>query len=55
MSPVSLITQSQLVGEHWELSGKDWDSFRANLPELPTKVCLPRGIIYGAGVAADVG
>jgi len=55
MPPVSLITQSQLVGEHWELSGEDWDSFRGNLPELPKKVCLPRGIIYGAGVAADVG
>lgn len=49
MPPVSLVSQAQLRGDYWELKGKEWNNFRANLPDLAKQVCLPLGVNYGAG------
>jgi CRISPR-associated protein Csc1 len=51
MKPVSLVSQSQISGDHWVITKpSNW----AELPEwrelesLPNRVCLPRGGAYGA-------
>jgi CRISPR-associated protein Csc1 len=42
MPPVSLISQSQLEGNYWEINGE-------NLPNVSNQICLPLGVNYGAG------
>lgn len=55
MPPTSLVTQTQLEGEHWQLSGQDWENFAQEFPELPEKkLCLPSGMSYGGKNAAHV-
>ncbi|NET89779.1 MAG: type I-D CRISPR-associated protein Cas5/Csc1 [Kamptonema sp. SIO1D9] len=48
MPPVSLVSQAQLQGEYWELSGDEWNSLRQQLPNLPRTLSLPVGVSYGA-------
>jgi CRISPR-associated protein Csc1 len=39
MPPVSLVSQAQLIGDFWQ---------------LPNRICLPRGLYYGAGYVPTV-
>lgn len=48
MPPVSLITQAQLQGNYWQLSGDDWKALKSSIPHLPNQVNLPQGVMYGA-------
>lgn len=48
MPPVSLVSQAQVRGEYWELTGESWKLLRAEYPVLPERICLPRGSFYGA-------
>ena len=47
MPPVSLLSQAQLQGNCWKLSGKVWEEFIVQFPELPKEVYLPEGMAYG--------
>lgn len=48
MPPVSLVSQAQLRGSYWQLTGDLWDSFRRNFSDLPSSISLPSGVSYGA-------
>lgn len=51
MPPVSLLSQAQLLGDYWEISNltEETQSTKwSNLKGLPNRVCLPRGVAYGA-------
>lgn len=57
MPPVSLVSQAQLTGDYWEIIKPDrWTELSewADLKDLPSKVCLPRGISYGANSAVAI-
>jgi CRISPR-associated protein Csc1 len=48
MPPVSLVSQSRLVGNYWQISKPDhW----SNSHDLSHEVCLPSGVSYGANIA----
>jgi CRISPR-associated protein Csc1 len=54
MPPVSLVSQAKLAGDYWEVSKpSQWSTLRAwsGLKNLPEKICLPRGVVYGANIA----
>lgn len=53
MPPASLVSQAQLQGDYWELSGNNWDQFKQNYSHLPQTICLPSGVYYGAGGLAN--
>lgn len=50
MTPVSLLSQAQLSGNYWEISQPEvvGSTERSTLKNLPDRVCLPRGVAYGA-------
>ncbi len=51
MPPVSLVSQARLSGTYWDISKPgDWSELPEwlNLTDLPNRVCLPRGVAYGA-------
>jgi CRISPR-associated protein Csc1 len=53
MTPVSLLSQAQLSGDYWEISNPIRLARlpgRSGLKDLPNRVCLPRGIGYGASI-----
>ncbi|GAB4209455.1 MAG: hypothetical protein Fur006_69200 [Coleofasciculaceae cyanobacterium] len=52
MPPVSLVSQAQLTGDYWQSKDKEWKSFKSQFPELPERICLPRGAFYGASHVA---
>lgn len=52
MPPSSLVSQAQLNGKYWELSGEDWSSLRNQFSNLPKRVYLPIGVSYGARTIA---
>lgn len=54
MPPVSLVSQAQLMGDYWESTGKVWESLQLQFPQLPKRICLPRGAFYGASYVATV-
>jgi CRISPR-associated protein Csc1 len=54
MPPVSLVSQAKLAGDYWEISKPtQWTALRAwsGLKNLPEKICLPKGVAYGANLA----
>lgn len=52
MPPASLVSQAQLRGNYWESTGEYWNSLKSEFPELPERICLPRGTFYGASHVA---
>ncbi len=51
MPPVSLLSQAQLSGNYWEITKPvKWNKLPewSELENLPNRVCLPRGVEYGA-------
>lgn len=45
MPPASLVSQSRVFGDYWEISKpSDWQ-------DQPNQVCLPSGVTYGASIA----
>ncbi|MGB7440383.1 MAG: type I-D CRISPR-associated protein Cas5/Csc1 [Coleofasciculaceae cyanobacterium] len=53
MPPVSLVSQGQLRGEYWQAAGEDWQDLKEEFPQLPTKICLPKGVFYGASFMSN--
>ncbi|MBD2060481.1 type I-D CRISPR-associated protein Cas5/Csc1 [Oculatella sp. FACHB-28] len=54
MPPVSLLSQAQLFGNYWKISKPaNWQGLTewSALKGLPSRVCLPSGIAYGASNA----
>jgi CRISPR-associated protein Csc1 len=54
MPPVSLVSQARLSGNYWEISKPSgWSELPewSNLKDLPNRICLPKGVSYGASSA----
>ncbi len=54
MPPSSLVSQAQLTGNYWESTGRVWEEFQLQHPELPKSFCLPIGLSYGAAHVISV-
>jgi CRISPR-associated protein Csc1 len=57
MPPVSLIAQSQLRGDYWQVSGDEWQTWKqqnSQESQLPNTICLPQSVEYGASYVAAV-
>lgn len=54
MPPVSLLSQTQLLGNYWEISQPEGvkSSGVSLLKNLPERIYLPRGVAYGASTTA---
>uniref|UniRef100_B8HXC6 CRISPR-associated protein Csc1 n=1 Tax=Cyanothece sp. (strain PCC 7425 / ATCC 29141) TaxID=395961 RepID=B8HXC6_CYAP4 len=54
MPPASLVSQSRVSGDYWEISKpSNWTEFPdwSDLKDIPNQVCLPSGVAYGASTA----
>lgn len=54
MPPASLVSQAQLTGEYWHSKQPEWDEWKSGRPELPSQLCLPADVSYGASYVATV-